>query len=302
MVDEDLSNYGTLAAALAKAQASFPVISRDKEVTVVLKTGGSYKFKYAPLDAILAAVRAALADNGLAISQLLDGGDLVTMLLHKDGQTLTGRFPLPRSDGDTVQALGSAITYLRRYSIQAILGIAAEEDDDGNRASGNTVRAAGAPQPEKPPSVQSVEGGLIGVAALGKDDSPVDGQLRQTPEGFDQVGFVLGEGREKVQVVATGELASVLAPLLTSFMGERVQVYGPVTEEATFVGPKKFRRTFLRLALIQLKTRDFTLPAIELGPGLAELATRNLEPPAAPSEPLGLVNDAEEAEVAALPW
>lgn len=174
---------------------------------------------------------------------------------------------------------------------------------DASIATQNEIdNKADAPEAKKPPTVQSVEGGLIGIAALGKDDSPVDGQIRKTPEGFDQIGFVLGEGREKVQVVAQGELATALVPLLPSFMGERVQVYGPVTEEATFVGPKKFRRTFLRLALIQLKTADFTLPAVELGPGLAELATRNLEPPEAPSEPLGLVNDAEEAEIADLPW
>lgn len=141
---------GALAAALANAQAAFPTISRDKEVTVQTKAGGSYKFKYAPLDSILNAVRKPLSDNGLAISQLLDDGELVTMLMHKDGGRLSGRVALPNAEG--VQALGSAITYLRRYSIQAILGIAAEEDDDGNHASGNeTAFSARRPAPPRLP-------------------------------------------------------------------------------------------------------------------------------------------------------
>lgn len=118
---------GPLAAALAKAQAEFPAIVRDKEVD-----SRSYKFKYAPLDSVISAVRPALAKNGLAFAQILDGDDLVTMLLHESGAVLQGRVGLPREG--TVQQLGSAITYLRRYALQAILGVAAEEDDDGEAA------------------------------------------------------------------------------------------------------------------------------------------------------------------------
>lgn len=144
----DTNIDGALAAALANAQAAFPAIARDKTVTVSsARTGKSYTFKYAPLDSILNAVRKPLSENGLALAQLLDDGDLVTMLMHKDGGRLAGRVALPNPD--EVQALGSAITYLRRYSIQAILGIAAEEDDDGNRASGND--ATFGPNPKAPP-------------------------------------------------------------------------------------------------------------------------------------------------------
>ena len=134
------NDYGPLALALAKAQAAFPAIARDRTVKVQTRTGGSYTFNYAPLDTILAAVRGPLAANELAISQLIDGTDLVTMLLHSSGASLSGRAGLPQNG--TVQELGSAITYLRRYSLQAILGIASEEDDDGNAASGNRADTA----------------------------------------------------------------------------------------------------------------------------------------------------------------
>ena len=136
---------GPLAEALAKAQAEFPPVTRSKTVTVRTKTGGSYTFSYAPLDAILGAVGPALTKHGLALVQMLDGGALVTLLMHESGASLEGRAPLPPMDD--IQSFGSAITYLRRYAIQALLGIAAEEDDDGNRASGNAAGPARRPRP-----------------------------------------------------------------------------------------------------------------------------------------------------------
>jgi hypothetical protein len=246
MTDPD-DGLGPLAAALSKAQAAFPAILREKEVPT-----RSYTFKYAPLDVVLAAVREPLSKNGLAIAQILDGDDLVTLLLHEGGGRLEGRAPLPYKNGDTIQALGSAITYMRRYALQAILGIAAEEDDDGDRAS--KAKPRGEPEPE--PSVRESAGGLLGIVSLGKS-APVDGELRETPDGW-SVGFVLGEGRERVQVVARGDWAQSLAPLLPTIVGQRVQVYGPVSVETMRVG--KFDRTFSRLGLVQIKTDDWTMP------------------------------------------
>lgn len=136
---------GAIAAALAKAQPDFKPVKRERTVTVRKRDGGQYTFSYAPLDVVLAAVQPALSANGLAVVQLIDGGYLVTMLLHESGAYLEGRTALP--DGVDAQALGSAITYLRRYAVQALLGIAAEEDDDGNRAAGNETEAA-PPRPD----------------------------------------------------------------------------------------------------------------------------------------------------------
>ena len=115
----------------------------------------------------------------------------------------------------------------------------------------------GKPAPEK--SVQEAEGGLIGIASLGKA-APVDGELRDTPDG-PSVGFVLGNGKDKVQVVAWGDLAQALHPLLGTFLEQRVQVYGPVSMETMRVG--NYDRRFPRLTLIQIKTPDFKLPAVD---------------------------------------
>ena len=129
---------------------------------------------------------------------------------------------------------------------------------DAGIASVNEIAAKeGDGKPEPEPTIQTVEGGLIGIASLGKA-APVDGQVRDTPQG-PSVGFVMGDGKDKVQVVAYGQLAEALHPLLETFMGERVQVYGPVALETMRVG--NYDRRFPRLTLVQIKTPDFTLPA-----------------------------------------
>lgn len=140
---DEMGGLGGLVEALAKAQPEFKPVKRDKKVTVQTKTGGSYSFNYAPLESVLAAVQPALSKHGLSVIQILDDGYLETLLAHESGGFVSGRIALPA--GVDIQGLGSAITYLRRYALQALLGIAAEDDDDGNRAAGNTTGPAAAP-------------------------------------------------------------------------------------------------------------------------------------------------------------
>ena len=136
-------SLASIAAALCKAQAEFPAVPRDKTVEVQKKTGRSCSFKYGPLDSVLQHLRPTLAKHGLAVTQLLeDGPSLTTMLLHSSGEYLSARMPLPVSPAMSAQEIGSAITYMRRYAIVSILGIATEEDDDGNDAAGNTVKSS----------------------------------------------------------------------------------------------------------------------------------------------------------------
>ena len=258
----DTNTDGALALALAAAQSTFPTIPREKEVTVKTKQGGEYKFKYAPLEAILTAVRKPLSDNGLAITQLLDDGELVTMLMHKDGARLAGRVTLPAVDG--LQALGSAITYLRRYSIVAILGIATEEDDDGNHASGNTPTFGKRPssravveaaeRPYEPPV--SDDGGLIGIASVGKGDA--DWALRQGPDGPILV-FRLVQGRQGIKVVSHGPLAEALFALRQTIEGQRCICWGTIADESFDKDGKKI--TYQVMTLERIQTPEFTLPA-----------------------------------------
>lgn len=126
----------SLAAALAAAQGKFPKIVKTK-VAKIESTKGSYSYKYADLADILEAVRPALVEQNLAVSQPLvfeDGHLWVTaVLLHASGEWIESRYPI-KAEGRP-QETGSLITYARRYTVGALLGIATDEDDDGSSAS-----------------------------------------------------------------------------------------------------------------------------------------------------------------------
>lgn len=222
-------DLGALAAALARAQTQFPVITRDKQVTVQTKTGGSYSFKYAPLDSILDKVRAPLAANGLAIVQMLDEGGLTTTLLHESGASLSGHIAFPPTQD--IQGLGSAVTYLRRYAIQAVLGIAAEEDDDGNRAAGNRIIAADVEHTN--------DGGLIGIAQVG-DKQTSDFLVRQTPEG-PEIGFRLRGQKGGILVEAVGPLAAQLDEHRSEIVDQRVTVWGRIGSRSLGKGKASYQ-------------------------------------------------------------
>lgn len=117
-----------LNAALAKAQAEFPPIKREQTVST-----GTYSYNYASLDVIFAAVRRPLTANGLALVQMLEDDGLRTEIRHSAGGVIGAKFPLPTVPAKP-QELGSLLTYLRRYAVMAILGIATEDDDDGAAA------------------------------------------------------------------------------------------------------------------------------------------------------------------------
>lgn len=124
---------GKLAEALSKAQLQYQPIYKNC-------TNPFFHNKYADLAAIIEATKKALSDNGLAITQtpeLSDNGKLTvtTTLMHISGEWLSGCLAMKPIKEDP-QAGGSCLSYLRRYSIQSILFVAAEEEDDGNAASG----------------------------------------------------------------------------------------------------------------------------------------------------------------------
>lgn len=132
-----------LATALAKAQA-------DMKNAPLNKVNPHYRSKYADLAGIRDATAPILAKHGLTISQFtsMSGEQLVlcTRLLHTSGQWMEGEYPLPL-DLTKPQAMGSALTYARRYAWSAACGIAAEDDDDGNAAQSNGTKAKPAEKP-----------------------------------------------------------------------------------------------------------------------------------------------------------
>ena len=125
-----------ISAALSAFQGSVEQPKLEKEVKVKTRTGGEYKFKYADLSACVKAAAPALKEHGLSVSQIISDGKLITLLSHTSGQWFKSELLLPTQSTD-YQSFGSAITYLKRYSYCAILGIVADTDDDANMACGN---------------------------------------------------------------------------------------------------------------------------------------------------------------------
>lgn len=131
-----------IAGALAKAQAAFTNPPRNREV-MVRSDKGSYTFAYATFDAILDVVRKPLTENEMSYTQTVEFSEdgkprVVTTLMHSSGQWIGSTLPL-MADRPGNQAFGSALTYAKRYALTALLGVAADEDDDANGADGNGI-------------------------------------------------------------------------------------------------------------------------------------------------------------------
>lgn len=136
------ADQGKLAGALAKAQGAFLPVVKDRTVKVKSKsTGVEYTFAYAQLETVISATRPALAANGLAILQEISGGDVkvcTTTMLHESGEWRSSTVEIPGTS-ESAQEFGSRVSYIRRYTYQGIVMVAAEDDDDGNVADGNTA-------------------------------------------------------------------------------------------------------------------------------------------------------------------
>lgn len=123
-------------AALAKALAAFQAEVKDPKKD---EKNPFFKSKYVALDGLTAAVRPVLAKHGLSYMQLPSGDgqtvSITTILLHESGEFIESEpFTMKPVKADP-QSIGSACTYARRYSLQSVLGVAWEEDDDANNAS-----------------------------------------------------------------------------------------------------------------------------------------------------------------------
>ncbi len=126
---EKSDQINELASALNKAQSEMSGAKKDSK-------NPFFKSNYADLGSVVEAIKTPFADNGLSYSQfpLFNDGKVgvETILMHSSGQWISSQLLLPMTKQDP-QAAGSAITYARRYALQAIAGIPSE-DDDGNAA------------------------------------------------------------------------------------------------------------------------------------------------------------------------
>lgn len=145
-----------LAKALVALVAAMPAAPKDA-------SNPHFGQSYASLLSIWEVVRPILKAHGFALIQQpmpsTDGVYLETHLIHESGAFLTARLIMPVRQKDNPQAIGSALTYARRYSMSAMLSIVTEEDDDGNAG------AAGAPPRAAAPAPQTTRASLTAAAA-----------------------------------------------------------------------------------------------------------------------------------------
>lgn len=203
------ADHETLAAALVAALAELTDVPRTRTADM-----GTYTVNYADLAAAMAAIRPVLAKHGLAVMQPVDSGDrgpaVSTIILHRSGEQMVFG-PLSMPGGSSPQGTGSAITYARRYSLLAALGLCAtDDDDDGSQAQREAApprqarsaprKAAGATQksgggdhaPHAPAHVQAAAEAAgkptaAVLAAARKIDSTVRSLNDVTPELAEQV-------------------------------------------------------------------------------------------------------------------
>ena len=148
-----------LATALAIVQGQLTFAKKDSK-------NPFFKSNYADLESVWDACRSLLSDNGLAIMQFpgdyVDGNmTLTTVMTHSSGEWVAQNMSLPVSKPDA-QGAGSAITYMRRYALAAIVGVV-QADDDGNSAS------------EKAPAITSQQ--IAAINALIEQTGSDEGKL-----------------------------------------------------------------------------------------------------------------------------
>jgi hypothetical protein len=121
------SEINELADALSKAQGQMGGASKTADNPFL-------KSKYADLASVIAAIKEPLASNGLSYIQnpFTRNGSVgvATRLMHKSGQWIESSFSIPAPKHDA-QTYGALVTYCRRFTLQSVLGVPAE-DDDGN--------------------------------------------------------------------------------------------------------------------------------------------------------------------------
>jgi hypothetical protein len=176
-----------LAAALAVAQGQIKTAAKDAKADA-----GNFNYSYATLDAIWEVARKPLSDNGLSIVQIptndTEAFSLETILLHASGEWISGTMTLPVNAGrmSELQAMGSAITYARRYMLGAMVGVTTGDDDDGQKAASVSRHSDEQPKPVQP----TMNVGKL-LKRLNREDD-IKGFYKKTSD----IENVLSEGRE----------------------------------------------------------------------------------------------------------
>jgi hypothetical protein len=164
-----------IAGALVDFQSSVSKVAKESN-------NPFFKSKYASLANILDTIQKPLSECGLAISQFPDGNALTTILLHADsGEWMESSYVMPVAKQNDPQAMGSAMTYARRYALGSILNLNIDDDDDGEKAMGRQIPKKDELTPKHPSWAKAVDhlktGGLMTDITSKFEVSPVNMKL-----------------------------------------------------------------------------------------------------------------------------
>ncbi|CAK0755691.1 hypothetical protein CCP3SC1_2530001 [Gammaproteobacteria bacterium] len=149
--------------ALADFQSNIPPIKKTKTAEVQSKTGRSYTYHYADIADIQKAIAPKMRECGLSATfDTAQDGDTLSVtctIHHVDGHSEHATFPVPidrNARMNDTQKVGSALTYGRRYSLCAALGIVTAEDDDDGRSAGKQRKDERIEEPGTPPQIEHI--------------------------------------------------------------------------------------------------------------------------------------------------
>lgn len=131
--------------ALAKAQAEFPVIPKNKKVKA-----RSFDYWYADWDTVVQYTKPILTKHGLSFSQEIHENNCVTHIMHVSGESIVRCCPIiiPKT---SMQEVGAALTYAKRYGFSLAFGIATDDDLDANELINDQSRSISTSN-KKPPA------------------------------------------------------------------------------------------------------------------------------------------------------
>lgn len=224
----------TLLESLANAQAEFVTLPKDKN---------GYNYKYTDLDTVISTVKPVLAKNKLGFMQsltTLENGKwaITTRLFSASGEWIEDTTPLPDvslAKGNAAQNVGAAITYMKRYTLCAMLGISSDEDPDGkpdgnidfNRRAQEQKKASSKPAftPKGGESTEAEQAEIKNLLDTTKDGKPIF--TREDAVNFSKMRK--DKTAQEVIALIKTELQKRLVPAPVQAVAEAVQ--GEVQQE-----------------------------------------------------------------------
>jgi ERF superfamily len=271
---EHSEQINEIVSAVSKAQVAFTAIERNHKAEIQTRGGSSFGFAFEDMAAILEAIRPALEANGLAVMQFpvnRQGGILlITMLAHQSGQWFRSQLAMPCNVNDS-HAVGSAISYARRYSVKPILGLAPApgEDDDaeaarasmyagppqgpkaGQRASAQVAASANPPAGEKPKPGKKPEPRAAAPKAPEPSPTPSPAPAK-TMAPIGPIATIAMKGPGALVTLDTGFVAATRdAELIKALQGHHAN--GRAVELSTRASsdPSKYAPTILEITVQQ---------------------------------------------------